>query len=159
MGDNDVRAAIHRLILLATRKELWATASNRPGARIVQVSDAPSSKEYPMATALIIRPDSSTELRDVEPDLLALQAVVAGYIEAITCQRAPRWTAYFNEEGKLIPLPANPLATAVVRRNGVYLMSGDTLTGTVIFFGLDDRDQHCDIPPRLTADVQNLAHL
>lgn len=110
-----------------------------------------------MATALIIYPDNSVELREVEPDLFTLQALVAGYVEAIMSRRSPRWIAYLNEDGKLLPLPPNPLATEVALKNSCRLMRGDVLAGTVVFLGMDAQDEHCDVPQALKEAVHGLA--
>lgn len=61
---------------------------------------------------------------EVEPSLKTLQGHVGGFIEWV---RLPfPVTAYVNEEGKLLNLPFNPLATSL------YANVNDSICGTMV---------------------------
>ncbi len=87
-------------------------------------------------TVLYVPADGECEFRDIDPTLATFQALVGGNIEAI---RGPGWTAYLHEEGKLLRLPANPVATTLAARLGWSYLYGDFLAGVVVFCGEVDR--------------------
>ena len=63
-------------------------------------------------TALIIPPVGPPHTQQIgAEDLAALQRPVGGLIEAVTRYG---WHAYLNDEGKLLALPANPIATTLL---------------------------------------------
>ena len=87
-----------------------------------------------MATikAVIVDPDGTTRDTEIESSLGAFQAVVGGYIEGVIGRVA---TIYVNEEGLLIGLPPNPLATLFAQR---FLGAGVVLVGTALIVGPPD---------------------
>lgn len=70
-----------------------------------------------------------------ENELDDLQRYVGGWIEYVPTDQDV--TLYCNEEGKILNLPPNPLATELF---GSLLMPGDYLAGDVILLGLLDED-------------------
>jgi hypothetical protein len=72
-----------------------------------------------MATITIIQPDgtSTTEERvsSARPGLDELQKAVGGYIESVDRFLAEGTVAYANEEGLLVGLDRNPVATKRVK--------------------------------------------
>lgn len=89
-----------------------------------------------MATiqALIVDPDGTFRETEIENELGAFQAVVGGYIEGVFGNVA---TIYVNEEGLLMHLPFNLLATHFARR---VLQQPVDLVGTALIVGPGDGD-------------------
>lgn len=91
----------------------------------------------------IIRPDSTErtiETRDLDhpPSLQELNALVGGYLEHLphiavfTTQDGPKpCVALCNEDGQMLSLPENRLATELC---GLPLVGGYPLVGTVLIF-------------------------
>lgn len=96
-----------------------------------------------MATirAVIIPPDGNVVATEIESDLRAFQGVVGGYIEGVYGRVA---TIYVNEEGLLLGLPPNPLATLFAQR---ILGAGVVLVGTALIVGPGDGEGN-DTPVR-----------
>jgi len=82
-----------------------------------------------------VRTDCSfnNSIEDVE--LETLQEAVGGLIQAVDL--TPSLTMWCNEEGKLIGLPVNPVATAMWTR---YFGETDVIVGDVVFTGGCDED-------------------
>lgn len=98
--------------------------------------------------------DGHPEVRHITPDLEHMQALVGGWLEAISGsthlinEPGPgpywHWTAYLDEEGKIKRLPVNRAATLFARAIG---WQGDTLVGPVVFMGPPNRDgEETDAP-------------
>lgn len=87
-----------------------------------------------MATirAVIVDPDGTVRNTEIENSLGGFQAVVGGYIEGVFGNVA---TVYVNEEGLLMGLPPNPLATLFAQR---ILGAGVVLHGTALILGPGD---------------------
>jgi len=92
-----------------------------------------------MARALIVRVDNTTEVKEftVGDSYNMLREAVGGYIECVHL-RSLGVDMWCNEEGKLIGLPLNELATELFFQefNAVDLMVGD-----VIFTTCDDEGE------------------
>lgn len=96
--------------------------------------------------AIIIRPNEGAVLLNCYPgdslDLKTLQEIVEGYIETVPTVLAEGWsheanvgtTLIVNEEGKLLGLPVNPLATDI---SALY---NDVIVGNAILMGTMDED-------------------
>lgn len=96
--------------------------------------------------AIIIRPNEETVLLHCYPgdslDLKALQEIVEGHIETVPTALAGEWsheqgvglTLIINEEGKLLGMPVNRLATDMA-----YLFN-DAIVGNAILIGTTDED-------------------
>lgn len=96
--------------------------------------------------AIIIRPNEETVLLHCYPgdslDLKALQEIVEGHIETVPTALAGEWsheqgvglTLIINEEGKLLGMPVNRLATDMA-----YIFN-DVIVGNAILIGTTDED-------------------
>ena len=96
--------------------------------------------------AIIIRPNEETVLLHCYPgdslDLKALQEIVEGHIETVPTALAGEWsheqgvglTLIINEEGKLLGMPVNRLATDMA-----YPFN-DVIVGNAILIGTTDED-------------------
>lgn len=102
---------------------------------------------------LVITPTGGVEDKRIVAELDTLQAIVGGYIEAVTpnVEGVAGWHAYCNEEGKLLGMPANWHATRLARKAGWE--SDDVLVGTVVFLGEtedgDGEQDDADVPDEL----------
>lgn len=63
-----------------------------------------------MMRALVIHPDTTFEVKQIDATLNGLQGLVGGWIEATNTYRTEA-TIFMNEEGKIHGLPYNELAT------------------------------------------------
>lgn len=70
-----------------------------------------------------------------DANLETLQEAVGGLIQAVDL--TPRLTMWCNEEGKLMGLPVNPVATAMWTR---YFGETDVIVGDVVFTGGSDEE-------------------
>lgn len=96
--------------------------------------------------AIIIRPNEEMALLHCYPgdslDLKTLQEIVEGHIETVPTALASEWsheqgvglTLIINEEGKLLGMPVNRLATDMA-----YLFN-DVIVGNAILIGTTDED-------------------
>lgn len=82
--------------------------------------------------AVIVDPDGTVRNTEIENNLGSFQAVVGGYIEGVFGNVG---TIYVNEEGLLMALPPNPLATLFAQR---ILGAGVVLHGTALIVGPGD---------------------
>lgn len=98
-----------------------------------------------MATfrVVIVDPDGTVRDTEIGDDLGAYQAVVGGYIEGVFGNVA---TIYVNEEGLLLHLPHNPLATYFAQ---FILGRNVSLHGTALIVGPGDGEGN-DTPVRQT---------
>lgn len=87
--------------------------------------------------ALIIEPEKTPRIADIENDLKTLQAIVGGYIE-IVYPFDDTVALVCHEEGKLIGLPLNR-----------SLEDYDIIAGTFIIVGLNE-DDFCSLTPEQT---------
>jgi hypothetical protein len=73
-----------------------------------------------------------------------IREVVGGWLECVTL---PDATMYLNEEGKLLGLPINHLATEIAHRDGAIAMH-DCICGNVFMVGLpDENGDDLGLPP------------
>lgn len=96
--------------------------------------------------AIIIRPNEEAVLLHCYPgdslDLKTLQEIVEGNIETVPTALAGEWsheqgvglTLIINEEGKLLGLPVNQLATDMA-----YIFN-DVIVGNAVLMGTKDED-------------------
>lgn len=93
---------------------------------------------------LHVKTDRSFNENIVDTNLETLQEAVGGLIQAVDL--TPSLTMWCNEEGKLIGLPVNPVATAMWTR---YFGETDIIVGDVVFTG------GCDEEGETTSILQN----
>jgi hypothetical protein len=84
---------------------------------------------------LIIQPDGSHDVRQVEQDIATFQGLVGGLVEAITTEAAVFWC---HEEGKLQDQPCNTLATYLWWQFEPAMESKEVLQGPVFVTGQTD---------------------
>lgn len=78
-------------------------------------------------------------------DLADFQRIVGGYVETVTLPDIDT-VIWLNEDGKLLGLPANRVATLLAKDAG--LMPGDVIVGDVVVTGgADDNGDETDLPP------------
>ena len=79
--------------------------------------------------------DSSFNKDIHDPNLENLQGAVGGLIQAVDL--TPELTMWCNDEGKMMGLPVNPVATALWTR---YFGETDVIVGNVVFTGGSDEE-------------------
>ena len=97
------------------------------------------------ATVLIIEPGTRPYTTRIEPTAATLRRLVGGPLEAVT---RPGWQAYVNEDGKVLGLPVNPVATRLLFPDG-----GDVIAGTAVVLGTSPTGTEADVPPGLATSV------
>jgi hypothetical protein len=88
-----------------------------------------------MTNTLQVLTDCSFNSSIEDTELETLQDAVGGLIQAVDLTTS--LTMWCNEEGKLIGLPVNPVATAMWTR---YFGETDIIVGNVVFTGGCDED-------------------
>lgn len=108
--------------------------------------------------ALIIpaNPMEAVTATDIEAGLDSLQRHVGGYIESVpggdfNGAAEGTWCAYVNEEGKILNMPVNMRATAIMH-SIEKIHASDTINGAMIIVGINDNGDSVDAPDALTAD-------
>lgn len=91
-----------------------------------------------MINALIVRPDDSVELIEIDNnDLAAYQKIVDGYVEVV-CGRIA--SVYVNEEGLILNLEPNPSVSLFVERFIYGSSAYSRISGTALIVGPPDED-------------------
>ena len=116
--------------------------------------------------ALVIDPTTpdTNGVREIHADLVGLQQLVGGHLEAAYGYRfpdgelndIPRVTFYINEEGKIHGLPANRLATALWWHYNPAAARRDIRVGTAVILGGANGHGHDTRVPDDVVDVYNL---
>lgn len=91
---------------------------------------------------LVVPVEGEAEVREINPDLESLQAIVGGYLEAVQLSSCH---LYCDEEGKLKAKPINRKATVLARTLG-WPRSRDVLVGDVVFLADDGSGDEADVP-------------
>jgi hypothetical protein len=94
-----------------------------------------------MPTAIVIPVDPKEPIRQEElhkNDLDAYRQLVGGNLEVLNLERPPA-TLYFNEEGKLVGMPVNRRATALLWVHNSGLRGRDVIVGPAFVVGPPDR--------------------
>lgn len=94
-----------------------------------------TKKRHPKMDVILLWSNGFEETVQITPELEEMQALVEGYIEALT---GDDFTMYINEEGKLNNLPVNEIATVIAREHHL-IASFDVIVGNVFFSGLPSR--------------------
>lgn len=89
-----------------------------------------------MTKALIIKTSGETQLVNIAGtnNLEALQSIVGGWIDCVRSETHPV-VGYVNDEGLMLGLPLNPIATAFF---------GRVLVGDAVLFGAYDEEGEYD---------------
>ena len=117
----------------------------------------------PPIQVLIIRPDDTYEIREIEQELSVLQGIVGGYVEDINTPHGVFWC---DEEGKRKHYPENVLATYLWWNLCPAMEGQDMLQGTVFVTGNSDgewsepvSDEVIDYFERMRAIYEEHKHL
>jgi hypothetical protein len=103
-----------------------------------------------MKVLVITTDDTAVAIHVADLDLEWLQHTVGGYIEIFTGR--PGWHGYCNEEGKLLGLPINKLATGFARELGWNDRGVDFIVGDVVFLGNGVDGEEASVPEWLLDD-------
>jgi hypothetical protein len=107
-----------------------------------------------MTKALIVYSDGNIEEYNYEKGYKELQYIVDGYIEAVSFGNKP-YFCYCNDEGKMVKLEQNKIATDLWYDSGQIILIGDYIAGNVVFFGeVDDEGNNTDYPQELLDDLK-----
>ena len=113
-------------------------------------------EENRMIVGTIVRVNGEVEEFLYNGFYAEIAEIVGGYIEAVSFGDKP-YFCYINEEGKLLELKENVVATALWYNSGQIVLLGDYIAGDVVFFGLiDDEGSDTDIPASLLEDLVKL---
>lgn len=107
-----------------------------------------------MFTYAIIKTDNKIEVfhSDVTPEYEVISQAVGGWIEGVSLEGV---TAYINEEGKIISLPANSIATVIAHKDRA-IMPWDIINGNMYVAGpLDDEGGETSLPQEWLDKVKN----
>jgi hypothetical protein len=96
----------------------------------------PSQQEAaPPIRAIIIQPDSTYEVREIQQNIGAFQELVGGCIEVVSTEWCTFWC---DEKGQLKDRPTNDLATYLWWKIDKRMEGLDVLQGTVFVTGVAD---------------------
>jgi hypothetical protein len=115
-------------------------------------------KMYRKSTrAVVVKTDGSVNEVFAEWDYEQLSQEVGGYIEAVNYGNQP-YFAYINDEGKMLNLDENVLATELWYRSGQRILIGDYIAGDAVFFGLvDEEGENTDAPIMILEQLRKIA--
>ena len=106
-----------------------------------------------MRTAVQVTVDGRVRVIDldtVDSELATLQDAVGGWIQAVDV--VGDMSIYLNEEGKILGLPINPVATSYF--DATWGAGHDVINGDVVFTGLpDSKGDTTGLTPEQLADV------
>jgi len=98
-----------------------------------------------MTLGLLVKTDKTFEYINTN-GYKDIQRAVDGFIEAVSFGDN-QYFCYINEEGKLIGLENNELATSLWYDSGQMILLGDYIAGDAMFFGgVDEEGNDIDIP-------------
>lgn len=107
--------------------------------------------------AIVVKTDGSVNEVFADWDYQEINNEVGGFIEAVYFGDKP-YIAYINEEGKLIDLPENHMATDLWYESGQRILLGDYIAGNAVFFGGADSDgNNTDAPNSLMEELTKIA--
>ena len=82
----------------------------------------------------VINTDGTVESKEIDGSLESMQAIVGGLIQPVDLE--PRATVWVNEEGIMLGMEPNKIATDLANEFGIYT----TLFGTAFLTGGIDED-------------------
>lgn len=110
-----------------------------------------------MKKAIVVKTDGSVNEVWADWDYNQINNEVGGLIEAVEFGDKP-YFAYINEEGKLLDLTPNEVATELWYESGQRILLGDILVGNAVFFGDIDYDgENTDAPNSLMEELTKIA--
>lgn len=109
-----------------------------------------------MLKAIVVKTDGSVNEVFAEWDYDQINKEVGGYIEPVSFGEND-YFAFVNEEGKLLNLPENKIATELWYNSGQTILLGDYLAGDAVFFGeTDENGDNTDAPKKLWDDLTKI---
>lgn len=109
-----------------------------------------------MTKALIVYMDGEIEEFEYTGNYQKLCSIVDGNIDAVYFGEQ-EYFCYVNDEGKLVGLEENKLATELWYNSGQRILLGDYLAGNVVFFGgVDDEGNNLDYPEILKTQLSKI---
>lgn len=109
-----------------------------------------------MKKAIVVKTDGSVNEVWAEWNYEQINKEVGGFIEAVYFGNNP-YFAYINEEGKILDLPENRIATDLWYNSGQRILLGDYLAGNAVFFGeIDNMGDNTDAPVKLWNDLEKI---
>ena len=106
---------------------------------------------------ITITSDGVVSDTQITPDYDSISDAVGGWIEHISLIKDDsfNWASmYVNEEGKIIHLPYNKIATALYQRGRI---TDDFIAGDVIIFGpVSDQGDEQDITDDILTEIQGM---
>jgi hypothetical protein len=116
-------------------------------------------KENNMILGTIVRVNGKIEEFLYNGFYAQIGMTVGGCIEAVSFGDKP-YFCYINEEGKLLRLEENKVATELWYNSGERILLGDYIAGDVVFFGqVDDEGNDTDVPVSLLDELKKYANL
>jgi len=110
-----------------------------------------------MMKAIVVKTDGSVNEVFADWDYQEINNEVGGWIEAVYFGDKP-YFAYINEEGKLLDLTPNEIATDLWYESGQRVLLGDFIAGNAVFFGPIDSDgNNTDAPNSLMEELTKIA--
>lgn len=105
--------------------------------------------------AILVQTNGKVDLIDKDWTYHEIVEAVGGTIDAVSFGEND-YFAFINDEGKLLGLPENEIATSVWYESGARVMLGDYLAGNVLFFGeTDENGDNTDVPSDLWIRIVN----
>jgi hypothetical protein len=89
--------------------------------------------------AITVTSSGYIDIVEKDWDYKQIYQFVGGAIEAVSFG-SNDFFAYINEEGKLLDLPENRIATNLWYDSGQVILLGDYIAGNAVFFGVCDTD-------------------
>lgn len=122
------------------QREDLALIVERFGEAGIPITDETGGNMGNTLRAVVMLPDGTATIEQIDGSLGGLQALVGGNIEAVGLTCPTPATGYINEEGKMKGLPRNQRATFVAN-----IMPSDWIAGPMIVLGGPD-DEGNDTP-------------
>lgn len=98
----------------------------------------------PVTTVAIILEDNTVSIEDVNLDLKFMQTTVGGYIEFVYLASDPLTVMVVNEEGKILDLPINAIATALFQSR---VQTFDIIKGPALVIQPKGEDSYVNLTP------------
>jgi hypothetical protein len=102
-----------------------------------------------MLTAIVVPADPGQPVameHIAKDDLTAYRRLVGGHLEVIHLERPPA-SLYLNEEGKVLELPLNPRATALLWMHNASFRGWDLIVGNAFILGPPDDESYDTTAP------------
>ena len=92
-----------------------------------------------MKKAILVKTNGEVLIKESSWNSYEVQQVIGGVFDAVYFGDQ-EYSAYIHDEGKLIGLPENKIATEIWYDSGERILLGDYLAGDVLFIGPTDSE-------------------